>query len=230
MKRASRSALLAAVLLACAGCARSPAPVDRQVAPVDVEVDTASADRTSLARPHPRLAPRAPRALNAPRLPEDPEAGARSTAQWRERRATKMRMRQQLFDRATMPVHDELLAAIAGLRERYDRASDEAALTAARTASAAQLARIEKGLAELDAWGTGSRLLADYAALHEALASSYPEAKRSSLRGDDGALRAAQSSFEQRLQGMRVWLDEAKTAPIEVPAAKTEHASATSRR
>lgn len=228
MMRLSRNALLASVLLACAGCARSSARVDSQAAPVEVETET-SAPSTA-ARPHPRLAPRAARALNAPRLPEDAEAGARSTVQWRERRAMKMRMRQQIFDRATMPVHDELLAAIAALRDRYDRASDEAALTAARAASTAQLARIEKRLVELDAWGTGSRLLADYAALHGALATSYPDAKLASLRGDEGALHATRASFEQRLQGMREWLDEVKTAQIEVPAGKIEHASATSRR
>jgi hypothetical protein len=155
-------------------------------------------------------------------LPEDPIAGARSTAQWRERRETRLRKRQLLFDRDHMADHRALLAELTSLRARYDGARNEAALSTARTKAAARLVELRARVASKLDTGRGSRLLADYEALRTALASSYPDAKLASLRGDDSALSAAQAGFDQRTQAMRAWLDEAKLAQADVALAPAQ--------
>jgi hypothetical protein len=111
-----------------------------------------------------------------------------------------------------MATHRTLIAQITAARARYDRARTEAALQAARTVLAPQLAKIHEQVAKLDPWGSGSPLLADYATLQAALTDSYPSAKLASLKGDKAALTAAQASFDQRLAAMREWLKEASTA------------------
>jgi hypothetical protein len=211
MMRPVRSVALAA-LLACAGCGRSDAPVERKAV-------LAGAKASAAKQPHPRLAPRAPRALTAPHLPEDPVLAARTSAATDERRAKKKHKRYLAFDGENMPVHRALLGLITSARERYDRARSEAALKAARTAVPAKLAKLEAGLVTLDSKSVGSRLLEDYKALHEALAGSYPDAKLASLRGDAGALTAAQASFDQRLQAMNAWLHEVEQAKAQQQAA-----------
>jgi hypothetical protein len=197
-----RSAALVAALLASAGCGRSYPPPASEAPPAEV------AATTTAKAPHPRLAPRAPRALTAPRLPEDPVLAARTSAATDERRAKKKHKRYLAFDGENMAVHRALLALITSARERYDRARSEAQLNAARAALPARLAKLEAGLIALDSKSVGSRLLEDYRALHAALSGSYPDAKLASLRGDASALGAAQASFDERLKAMRAWLDE----------------------
>lgn len=202
MTRPTRGVALVALLLASAGCARSE-PAAASKAPA-AEV----AAKTTAQAPHPRLAPRAPRALTAPHLPEDPELAARTSAATDERRAKKKHKRYLAFDADNMPVHRALLAQITSARERYDRARSQAQLSAVRAAMPASLAKLEAGIATLDAKSVGSRLLADYRALYAALAGSYPDAKLASLRGDASALGVAQASFDERLTAMHAWLAE----------------------
>jgi hypothetical protein len=200
-----RGFALVAVVLASAGCGRSDAtPVGK--------AEPAKAPALEAATPHARLAPRAPRALAAARLPEDPVAGARSTEQWRERRVSRLRKRQLDFDYEHLADHRAVIEKIALARSRYDRARSEAALSAARAAMPAQLDKIKASVVHRLDTGRGSRLLADYDALLAALATSYPDAKLASLRGDASALTAVQASFDQRVQGMSAWLEEAKLA------------------
>ena len=208
MMRPVRSAVLAAALLACAGCGRSGAPAESKTK--EVEVKTGAAP--TAATPHPRLAPRAPRALTAPRLPEDPVLAARTSAATDERRVTKKHKRFLAFDGENMAVHRALILVITSARARYDRARSEAALSSARAAMPAQLAKVEEGIVKLDEKSVGSRLLADYQALQLALATSYPDAKLASLRGDASAFNAEQASFDQRLNAMNAWLEEVETA------------------
>ena len=157
MMRRVRSAVLSAALLVGAGCGRSDAPA--QTKEVEVKTNDAATTAPTAAVPHPRLAPRAPRALTAPHLPEDPELAARTTAETDERRAKKKHKRFLTFDGENLSVHSALLAAITSARARYDRARNEAALNAARKAMPAQLAKIKEGMVKLDEKGVGSRLL-----------------------------------------------------------------------
>jgi len=221
-----RRAVLAAAVLAasCGGAAKPEAP--RPEAP------SQAAPPAPAVAERPRLAARAPGAQNAPRLPEDPEAAKRATAQWNEHLAEEDHNRQLVFDRDRMPAHQGLLKLVVAARARYDRARNEAALNAARDGMPAQLAKIQERVTKLDPWGTGSRLLSDYAALQAALAASYPDAKLAALRGDAGALSKAQADFDQRLHAMREWLEEATHAKGEGEEGEEEQERAleTSRR
>jgi len=208
MHAALTTAVLIAVVLASASCGDAAEPAVRS-APAAPAPSTLTA---TAPREHPRLAPRAARAVEARRLPEDPIAGARSTEASRERRAKGERNRRLVYDRDRMPAHDALIEQIGAARARYDRARNEAALTAARAAMPAQLEKIQASVTKLDPWGTDSGLLADYAALQAALTASYPEAKLATLRGEPSALPKAQADFDQRLHAMRKWLEEAKRA------------------
>jgi hypothetical protein len=216
MKRRLHSIVLAAALVVGLGCGRSDAPTETKAEPAKVEPSAAATP--TAAAPHPRLAPRAPRALTAPHMPEDPVLAARTTAATEERRAKKKYKRFLTFDHENISVHRALLAQIASARARYDRASDEAGLSAARAGMPAQLEKMKEGLAKLDARGIGSRLLPDYEALQTALTISYPDAKLASLRGDKSALTAEQASFDQRLHAMEQWLEQAKAASPEAEA------------
>lgn len=218
MMRRVRSVALAAGIIVGASCGRSDAPAESKAAPAEVETIAAAKP------PHPRLAPRAPRALTAPHLPEDPALAARTSAATDERRAKKKHKRYLTFDGENMPVHRALLALITSARERYDHARSEAAVKAARAALPAKLAKLEAGLVTLDSKSVGSRLLEDYKALHDALASSYPDAKLASLHGDPSALATAQASFDERLKAMNAWLEEVEKAKAELAKAEQQAA------
>ena len=122
----------------------------------------------------PTAAPTAERA----RLPEDPAAGKRAEEQWRQHLAREERERQLGFDRRHLQEHRAILALIESARRSYDQARTPAALERAATRMPARLAAIRRQVTAMDHWGVNSHLLADYAALEDALRLSYPAAKR----------------------------------------------------
>jgi hypothetical protein len=128
-----------------------------------------------------------------------------------------------------MADHRALLEQLAALRARYDRARSEAALSAARATAPAQLEKLAASVASKLDTGRGSRLLPDYEALRTALASSYPDAKLASLRGDASALTAARASFDERMKAMQAWLEEAKAAKDAVAQAPDPSAVSSTR-
>lgn len=208
--RARIAALAAAI--ACASCGRDaePAPATQSAAkPLASPPAAAVAPDKTRAE---RLAPRAERAHNAKRLPEDAAAGKRASEQWDEHLAEEERERKLVFDREHMRGHRAIIARIVAARGRYDRARTEAQLKAARTAVGAQLTSIQAEVAKLDPHGQSSGLLADYAELQAALSSTYPDAKAASLRNEAAALRAEQARFDERLEAMTEWLEKAEHA------------------
>jgi hypothetical protein len=168
--------------------------------------------------------------VNAKRMREDPIVGEQATAQSRERRARGARNRKLVFDRDRIPAHNALIEQIGAARARYDRARNEAALTAARAGMPVQLEKIQASVVKLDPWGTDSGLLADYAALQAALTTSYPDAKLATLRGEPSALPRAQADFDQRVDAMRKWLEEAKHAKAKGEESKPKGEPEASRR
>jgi hypothetical protein len=158
----------------------------------------------------PDQAPQSGKPLVATRLPEDPALARQSELQWQEHMREEERERQLGFDHGRRAKHRAVVRALALARARYERARTEVALEKARADSAGVEADIRRRVGELDPWGTNSALLEDYAALSEALLSSYPQAKLAALRGDAAALGAARESFDQRIEKIDHWLEEAE--------------------
>lgn len=119
------------------------------------------------------------------------------------------RERQLGFDRHHMKEHRTVVARFKAARASYDGATTEAALTKARDDMPRRLEEITKQITELDHWGNNSHLHADYAALEASLTSDYPDAKLASLKGDGGALKQAQATFDTHLKTISQWLEEA---------------------
>jgi hypothetical protein len=116
--------------------------------------------------------------------------------------------RQMLFDRPRLKQHRAVVRALKAIRVRYDQARNEQALTKAREAASTQLQELQKRVLELDPWGVNSRLLPDYRALQESLASTYPDAKLAAIAGDKTALDSARTSFDQHMRAIAAWLEE----------------------
>ena len=74
-----------------------------------------------------------PPARAVDRLPEDPAAGAKSTAQWREHMVAEEHERKLHWDRDHLKEHRAVVKFLVTTRARYDRAKTKAAVTAIRT-------------------------------------------------------------------------------------------------
>jgi hypothetical protein len=184
-----RVALLAATLasLAGAGC-RSSAAADTVAAPPPPARD---------------------------RLPEDPVAGARSSAQWREHMAWEERERRLHFDRDRLHQHREVVRFLVAARARLDRARTPAAVRAAAARLPPAIAEQRRRIAEIDHWGTSSNLLGDYDAALTALADDYPAARAGALAGDGAALDRVRADLDARLKKIAAWLAEAAASKDE---------------
>ena len=142
---------------------------------------------------------------------------ARTSAATDERREHKRIKRFLAFDGQHLALHGRLLEVIRSARARYDAAPHEKALASARLSAARALKELEDGLITLDSKSVGSRLLADYRALHASLGTAYPDAKLASLRGDAAALEAESARFDRTLQAMSAWLEDVKKAQAAKP-------------
>jgi hypothetical protein len=154
--------------------------------------------------------PTPPGAVEPPALPEDPVTGKLAEQQWREHMEREEEERQMLFDRQRLREHRALVRLITTLRTRYDRAKTEPALGKLREGAAQKLEDIQKRVAAIDPDRVNSRLLGDYEALQSSLRNDYPDARAAALRGDHAPLTAARATFDQRLERIDAWLEEAE--------------------
>jgi hypothetical protein len=154
----------------------------------------------------------APRAADAGAsgLPEDPEAGRKSEAQWRKHMDWEERERQLSFDKNRIPQHRAVIQRLAAARTRYERAKNKAAVERVRAEMPALRQDLQARTTEIDHWRASSPLLADYDAEMTDLESAYPDAKLAALRGDAKPLRAVRARLDQRKKKMTDWLADAK--------------------
>lgn len=136
-------------------------------------------------------------------------AGQKSTAQWHEHLEEEERERKLGYDRRKLEQHRALLALLRGARARYDRAPSEREVLSTRASMRALADNARRRIEDIDHWGVNSNLLMDYAAMLDALAESYAQAKLASLRGEPAALEAERAEFVAHEHKIEAWLAEA---------------------
>jgi hypothetical protein len=203
--------ILVALLLGCQEQGPAPQPTaatqpSAVVQPSGV-VQPSEAGASPIAQAPRRALP--PGAVEPPTLPEDPEAGARATAQWREHLAHEEEERQMFFDRPRLAQHRAIARTLEQVRARYDRAKTERAVERARQAAAHALEDVARRVKALDPQGVNSRLLPNYAALQAVFGSEYAEARLAALRGDAAPLTKAREIVEPSFGVIEKWLEEA---------------------
>ena len=151
-----------------------------------------------------------------PRLPEDPGAGARSEAQWREHLLEEERERKVLFDRRRLKQHQQVLASFREARKRYDGAKTAAALLELKRAWARSSGPLQQRIEKLDRWGNSSNLRDDYAALLQAFAADYPDARLLALTGSNEQLAAAERLADEHTKKIVDWLAYVEKAETEL--------------
>jgi hypothetical protein len=149
------------------------------------------------------------------RLPEDPVAGAKSTAQWREFMAAEEHERRLNYDKRHLKEHRAVLKFLVATRARYDHANSKAAVGAIQRRLPPAVDGVRARIAAIDHWGNNSNLLGDYDALLKALSDAYPAARLAFLDGDRAPLDAQHAEFDRRLKHIRDWLAEAAEAKDE---------------
>jgi hypothetical protein len=140
------------------------------------------------------------------RLPEDPVAGARAVALWREHLIEEERERKAIYDRAHLKDHEVVLAFLRQTQGSYDNAKSKGAVLQLRRTLVPALSATRRRLDKIDHWGGSSNLIVDYQRLLDAFAESYPEARIAALQGDAKALSALQAEAGSRLQKISDWL------------------------
>jgi hypothetical protein len=201
-------------LVAASGCARqstdlAPAPRDESRAVAPARTDAPGATAAPFATSELAQAPVGPSTVNAAALPEDPEAGKRAEAQWREHLEEEEEGRQLGFDRRRLKQHRALIKRIKATRVRVNGARTLSAITKVQGELPAQIALLRHGIEQIDPWGATSRLLPDYNALLNLLAGDYCEAKAEALRGHPAALAEANKSIDEHLKLMEQKLEQA---------------------
>jgi hypothetical protein len=173
-----------------------------------VALATGVACRRSSAQPAADAKP-VPKAAAPDRLPEDPVAGAKATAQWRAHLAFEERERKLRYDRDRMKQHRTVLRFLVATRARYDRAGSKAAVTAIRERLPPAIEAARQRIARIDHWGVSSNLLVDYDAMLKLLAEGYPAARIDALAGDPAPLALAKADLDAREKRINDWLEEA---------------------
>jgi hypothetical protein len=182
------------VALAGVGCRRgSPA------SPHDADVPPAMSDQA------PRVGGAGPSGL-----PEDPEAGRKSEAEWRGHMDWEERERQLSFDKNRIPQHRAVIKWLAAARARYDRAKTKAAIERVRAEMPALRQDLQARATAIDHWHVNSPLLADYDAEMTDLESAYPDAKLAALTGDTKQLGELRARMDQRKKKIAEWLAAAE--------------------
>jgi hypothetical protein len=148
-------------------------------------------------------------------LPEDPEAGARSAAQWREHLVREERERRLGYDRRKLREHEEVLKKLRGARESYDRASTKTAVQSAERAFEATRPKLAQAFEAIDHWGTNSKVLPDYRKLVETFSDAYPTARIAALAGDGAAFERIGREVDERFRAVSAWLHEAEESEDE---------------
>jgi hypothetical protein len=150
-----------------------------------------------------------------PMPPEDPVAGAKSTAQWREHLAAEDHERKLLYDRGRLKQHRALLKLLVAARARYDRAKTKSAVASAQKRLPPLVEEARRRITEIDHWGNNSNLLGDYDAYLKALTDTYPGARNDSIDGKPTALNAIRNELDERTRHIQAWLTEAAASKDE---------------
>lgn len=142
-------------------------------------------------------------------LPEDPAAGARSVAQWREHLEEEERERKLRFDRRKLPEHRRVSELFRTAQQDYDRAPTERAVAAAQKSFRASLPRLEKSFDALDHHGESSGLVPEYRKLVELFTDAYPNARIAALGGSKASLSELEARAKTHFETIDEWLKEA---------------------
>jgi hypothetical protein len=142
-------------------------------------------------------------------LPEDPEAGARSVAEWRQHLQREERERRLHYDRRKLPQHRELIRTLRAVRQGYDSATSKAAVRAAKQRQLALLPQLEKSLDAIDHWRVNSKVLPEYQELIGIFSDAYPSARIEALSGEKDPLATLQNEVATRFDTIDDWLREA---------------------
>ena len=148
-------------------------------------------------------------------LPEDPDAGARASAEWHEHLQREERERRLGYDRRKLPQHHEVLKVLEAARRRYDHASSAGAVSSAEEAFRAQVPKLEQRFDAIDHWGVSSKVLPDYRQLVTTFSDAYPKARSAALAGDATALEQVGRDVDARFRAIDDWLREAAASEDE---------------
>ncbi len=148
------------------------------------------------------------RGLVPSRLPEDPVAGKKSEAQWREHLAHEEHERQVRYDKRRLPQHREVVKLLRQARARFDRAKTPAVIAAARARVAITINDVQRRIAVIDRWGDSSNLLKNYEAVLAILTDPYPAAQIVAMTGDAQTLAALRADLDQHMKEIADWLEK----------------------
>ncbi len=148
-------------------------------------------------------------------LPEDPDAGARASAEWHQHLQREERERRLGYDRRKLPQHHDVLKALGAARKSYDDAKSASAVSSAEQAFLAQVPKLEQKFDAIDHWGVSSKVLPDYRQLVATLSDAYPKARIAALAGDATALEQVGRDVDARFEAIDDWLREAAESETE---------------
>ena len=148
-------------------------------------------------------------------LPEDPEAGARSVAEWKQHLVREERERRLNYDRRRLSEHRQIVSLLRRTRESYDRASAEPAVSSSEQRFRDGLPKLERMFEHLDHWGVSSQLLPDYKKLADDFSEAYPKARIAALAGEQPPFTAISREVDARFQAIEAWLNEAEESEDE---------------
>jgi hypothetical protein len=160
------------------------------------------------------LTPAAPLRAD-PMPPEDPLAGAKSTAQWREHMIAEEHERKLHYDRDRLKDHRAVLKLLIAARARYDRAKTKTAVLAVQKRLPRTAEDIRRRIKQIDQWGTNSNLLGDYDAFLKALGEPYAAARIAAIGGGRASLDALAAELDKRTKHIKDWLAEAAASQNE---------------
>jgi hypothetical protein len=152
---------------------------------------------------------------DAATLPEDPVAGARSLAQWREHLEEEERERKANYDRRHLKDHRIVVAFLRSTKSGYDSSKSATEVKRLQNALPPAVEGIRKRIDKIDHWRVSSNLLNDYDALLDALSARYPAGRLGELAGDVNAAAETRRDFDARLKHIDDWLAHAERAEDE---------------
>ena len=149
------------------------------------------------------------------KLPEDPAAAARSSAQWREHLQHEERERRLGYDRRKLHEHEEVLKQLRAARRSFDEATTKPAVFSADRAFHATRPKLEAAFEAIDHWGNSSKVLSDYRKLVDTFSEAYPGARMSAIGGDAAPLERVGRDVDERFRIIEAWLHEAEESEDE---------------
>jgi len=152
------------------------------------------------------------RTADMPRLPEDPEAGRRSQAQWRQHLDHEEYERQLAFDKRSLAQHRTVVARLRRARARLDGARSAAAVKGLADETGGAVTELRLRIERLDHWGVNSRLLGEYDALVKILDGNYAAGRIAELGRDPRPMAALRAEWDRHMKVVDDWLTEAANA------------------